>query len=121
TRSTLRVDSQPDVTRVALASGPNGGGPTAAGTLIFSPGSSELVVVANGLTPPAAGREYRCWVEIDGARAPIGKMFFGGEIAYWVGKVPEVGGLSAGARFGVTLVDIAGGGRPNEDVLVSAG
>ncbi|MEO5939552.1 MAG: hypothetical protein ABIQ76_01565, partial [Candidatus Limnocylindrales bacterium] len=32
TRSTLRVDGQPDVTRVALAGGPNGGGPAAAGT-----------------------------------------------------------------------------------------
>ena len=121
TRSTLRVDGQPDVTRVALASAPNAGGSAAAGTLIFSPGSTELVVVADGLNPPAAGREYRCWVEVNGARAQIGKMFFGGDIAYWVGKVPEVGGLAPGARFGVTLVDIAGAGRPSEDVLVSAG
>jgi hypothetical protein len=86
---------------------------------VFSPASTELVVVAVGLTPPPAGREYRCWVEVDGTRAPIGRMFFGGSLAYWVGKVPEVGELAPEARFGVTLVDVASGGRPNEDVLVS--
>ena len=117
-RWTLRVDGQPDVRRIALASTANA---STAGTLVFSPRSTELVVVADGLTPPPAGREYRCWVEVGGARTPIGKMFFGGALAYWVGKVPEVGGLPTDARFGVTLVDLAAGGRPAEDVLVSRG
>ena len=119
TRGTLRVDAQPDVRRVALSSA-TGAGMDARGTLVFSPGSTELVVVAEGLTPVPAGREYRCWVEVDGARAGIGKMFFGGGVAYWVGDVPEVAGLPSEARFGVTLVDLAAGG-PAQDVLVSGG
>ena len=116
-RWTLRVDAAPDVHRVALASTTG----SAAGTLVFSPGSKELVVVAEGLVPPPADREYRCWIEVDGQRAPIGKMFFGGSLAYWVGEVPEVDRAEAGARFGVTLVDLSGADRPSEDVLVSAG
>jgi hypothetical protein len=57
---------------------------------------------------------------VDGGRAGIGKMFLGGGIAYWVGKAEEVSGLPSQARFGVTLVDLAGG-EPGQDVLVSAG
>jgi hypothetical protein len=117
-RWTLRVDSQPDVRRVALASATSS---AATGSLVFSPGSTELVVVAEGLAPAPAGREYRCWVEVDGARAPIGKMFFGGALAYWVGEVSEVAGLAPDARFGVTLVDLGPNGEPGKDVLVSAG
>jgi hypothetical protein len=118
TQWTLRVDAEPDVRRVALASAT---GSKAWGSLVFSPGSTELVVVADGLTPPPAGREYRCWVEVDGGRAPVGKMFFGGDLAYWVGEVAVIAGVPADARFGVTLVDLGDSGGPSQDVLVSGG
>ncbi len=116
-RWSLRIDAQPDVRRVALA---GSSGSTAWGTLVYSPSSRELVVVAEDLMA-VAGQEYRCWVEVDGGRAAIGKMFFGGDLAYWVGEVPEIAGLAPGARFGVTLVDLAPTGAPGRDVLVSAG
>jgi hypothetical protein len=115
-RWTLRVDGQPDVRRVALAASD---GSRAAGDLVFSPSSTELVVVADRLAPASAGHEYRCWVDIDGKRTPIGKMFFGGDLAYWVGKVPAVSGLRPGAAFGVSLVDLAQPGAPGQAVLVS--
>jgi hypothetical protein len=67
---------------------------------------------------PLAGHEYRCWLEVDGKRTPIGRMFFGGDLAYWVGRVPQVTGLLTGARFGVSLVDLSAGG-PGQPVLVS--
>jgi len=117
-RWTIRVDAQPDVRRVQLASA--NGGPTT-GTLVFSPSTTELVVVAEQLTPAPAGQEYRCWVEVNGQRASVGKMFFGGDLAYWVGDVPQVGGLPAGAQFGVSLVDLAAGAQPGQPVLVGAG
>ena len=41
--------------------------------------------------------EYRCWVESGGGRTPIGKMFFAGDVAYWVGEVPT-SRCSAGGR-----------------------
>jgi hypothetical protein len=115
-RWTLRVDAQPDVQRVQLASAT---GSQATGTLVFSPTSTELVIVADHLTPPAAGREYRCWVERDGQRSSIGKMFFGGDLAYWVGDVPLVAGLAPGAHFGVSLVDLGANGAPGQPVLVA--
>jgi hypothetical protein len=117
-RWTVRIDTQPDVQRIQLAS--TTGGPTT-GTLVFSPSSTELAVIANQLPPPPAGREYRCWVEFGGRQAPIGKMFFGGDLAYWVGPVPELAGVGPGARFGVSLVDLAATDQPGEPVLVSAG
>jgi hypothetical protein len=117
-RWTARVDTQPDVQRIQLASAT--GGPTS-GTLIFSPSSTELVVMADELPRPPVGHEYRCWVEIGGRRAPVGKMYFGGDLAYWVGDVPQIAGLGPGARFGVSLVDLAATDAPSQPVLVGGG
>jgi hypothetical protein len=75
------------------------------------------VVVATGLTPPPAGREYRCWVEQSGERERVGKMFFSDDLAYWIGPVPAVAGLVDGATFGVSLVDLEGATPESEPVL----
>jgi hypothetical protein len=114
-RWTLRIDAQPDVHRVALASTT---GTSTAGTLVFSRSTTELVVVADRLTPPPDGKEYRCWVETAGTRSAMGKMFFGGDLAYWVGKVPELAAVADGSSFGVTLVDRATGTSVGDAVLV---
>jgi hypothetical protein len=114
TTATLQVTAEPDVTRVGLAS------PTGAevnGTLVFSPSTTDLVVVADGLTEPASGLEYRCWVAVDGKRQGIGKMFFGGGLAYWVGTSPAVAGLDGEAAFGVSLVSAEGGTVAPDPVL----
>ena len=86
---------------------------------MYSPSSTELVVVAEHLAPATAGHEYRCWVDVDGKRMGIGKMFFGGELAYWVGDVKSVAGLPPDAKFGVSLVDLVSTDAPGEVVLVS--
>ncbi len=117
-RWTMRVDGQPDARRVMLAS-TDGSATTA--SLLFSPSSKELVVVADQLTPPPAGREYRCWVIVNGQRQPIGKMFFGGNLAYWVGPVNAVATLPANAQFGVSLIDLANPGQGSPPVLVGEG
>jgi hypothetical protein len=117
TRWTLRVDAQADVRRIELASATS---PSATGNIVFSPTSTELVMVADHLTPPPAGHEYRCWVEIGGQRSSIGKLFFGGDLAYWVGKVPEIGGIGSTARFGVSLVDLGANGAPGDPVLTGS-
>ena len=117
-RWTFRIDGRPDVQRVSLASAT---GSAAAGNLVYSPSSTELVVVADKLAPAGAGQEYRCWVEVGGARTAIGKMFFGGDLAYWVGDVAAVGGLGSGATFGVSLVDLAHPDVAGPPVLVSGG
>jgi hypothetical protein len=41
-------------------------------------------------------------VESGGVRTPIGKMFFAGDVAYWVGEVPNADSLPEDATFGVS-------------------
>lgn len=101
----LRIGAAPDARRVELV--PMDGS-QAAGTVLFSPGSRDLVVVSTGLTEPGSGRELRCWVEVDGQRRPVGRMFFADRLAFWVGRVDALAGLPDGARFGITLVDAGG-------------
>jgi hypothetical protein len=113
TVATIQVTGEPDARRVSLA----GADPGVTGDLIFSPSTTELVVVATGLTPPPAGREYRCWVEQSGKRERVGKMFFSDDLAYWIGPVPAVAGLVDGATFGVSLVDLEGAAPESEPVL----
>jgi hypothetical protein len=105
TAASLRVATQPDAANVALEDTGSDGEQEAAGTLAFSPGSRELVVIATGLPRPAEGREFRCWVEDDGGRRPVGRMYFARDLAFWVGEVEAVGDLTEGSTFGVTLVD----------------
>jgi hypothetical protein len=115
TSATLTVTSQPDARHVALAGVANA---SIDGNLAFSPSTAQLVVVATGLTPPPAGLEYRCWVEVGGTRQRVGKMFFGQDLAYWVGPAPAVSGLSSGATFGVSLVGSAGAALDTDPVLL---
>ncbi|HET9521806.1 MAG TPA: anti-sigma factor [Candidatus Limnocylindrales bacterium] len=109
----LRIDAEPDAQYVELASA---SGATA--SLVFSPTSTELVVLASGLEEPPAGQEYRCWLETESGRLPIGKMFFGGGVSYWVGEVATVGQAVDGTRFGVSLVPVGGDAVSGDAVLL---
>jgi hypothetical protein len=105
-RATLRVTAQPDAHRVALTS-TGAAGPE--GTLLYSPSSGELVAVASGLTPEGADQEYGCWVEVDGQRTRIGRMFWAGNLWTWAGPVTGLADIPAGATFGVSLGPVGGG------------
>lgn len=100
----LRVAGEPDAERVTLAAT---GGSGASGTILYSPAGRELVIVTTGLVEPPPGQEFRCWLEIDGERIKIGKMFFGGGLAYWAGDVPAVDATAEGAAFGISLTTTA--------------
>jgi hypothetical protein len=113
-RATIDISADPDARRVALAST---SGTSTAGTLLFSPSTTKLVVVASDLQPPPSGKEYRCWVEVDGQRANVGRMFFADELAFWVGDTPEVSGLPDGTTFGVSLTDVGGSSLDAEPVI----
>lgn len=117
TLATLHISAEPDAKHVQLAGPAN---PGLAGSLVFSPSTTQLSVVATGLTPPPAGLEYRCWVEINGSRVRVGKMFFSGGLAYWVGPAPAISGVGAGALFGVSLVSIGSGTLSADPVLLGA-
>jgi hypothetical protein len=95
----LAIQGRPDAQRIALTSTT---GDDATGTLVYSPATEHLVVLAQGLEQPPPGMEYRCWVESGGERIAIGQMFFAGDVAYWVGEVPASATLPADATFGVS-------------------
>jgi hypothetical protein len=113
--ATLDISADKESRRVVLAS-TNGGSPT--GTLLFSPETSKLVVVASDLALPPSGKEYRCWVLVDGQRKNVGKMFFADELAYWVGDTPEVSTIPDGTQFGVSLSDIGRTSLDADPVIV---
>lgn len=118
TAAAVALHAQPDVTTVTLAATPVSPTSEVSGTLAYSPGTSDLVVIASGLTEPAPGREYRCWLEVNGARTRVGRMFFGGELAFWAGRVDSVADLAPGTTFGVSLVDAAGDSLDGQPVLL---
>ena len=102
----LRLAEEPDAQRVALEPGsPAAGAAEASGSLLFSPRSGELLVLASGLPEPESGRVFRCWVEVEGERRSVGRMFFADDLSLWVGPVEGLDELGPGARFGITLVD----------------
>jgi hypothetical protein len=114
--ATIELTADPDARRVDLAS--TTGGETT-GTLLYSPSTTDLVVVAYDLARPASGQEYRCWVEIEGQRHDVGRMFFADELAFWVGKTPEVGDMPAGSVFGVSPTAVGSPSLEADPVLRS--
>ena len=115
TASTMQVTAQPDAEQVILAGVAD---PAMAGSVVYSPSTTQLVVVADGLEPPAPGLEYRCWVEVDGTRHRVGRMFFGDDLAYWTGRSAAVSGVTEAATFGVSLVDASGSSVDGPPVLL---
>jgi hypothetical protein len=113
---TLRLEAQPDAMRVVLVDSKPGGSP-GIGSLIFSPTSREVVVVASGLTDPGSNQEYRCWVEINGTRQGLGRMYYGSDLAYWVGSVDALAAMKPGATFGISVADTRGSNVPDPAIL----
>ena len=117
TATTLRVQAQPDAIRVALVATPDA--PRADGTLLFSPSSGELVMIATDLEPAAPGDEYGCWVEAGGTRERIGRMYWAGELWTWAGPVAGLDDLPPDAVFGVSIGPV--GGSPDSVPVLTGG
>jgi hypothetical protein len=113
---TIRLDSQPDVRRVLLTAAP-AGQPGQVGSLLFSSASRQIVVVADGLTEPLPGQEYRCWLEVQGRRLRLGRMYLSGDLAYWAGDAPALAVVPAGSIFGVSLVESIDAASSNPPML----
>ncbi|MEZ0239532.1 MAG: anti-sigma factor [Chloroflexota bacterium] len=115
TSATLAITAEPDAERVSLAS--TDGSPIY-GSLLFSPSTTELVVVADGLSLPPEGQEYRCWLLVDGTRTDVGKMFFADDLAFWAGDTPEVASVSDGTTFGVSLTEVDAPSLDGDPIIV---
>ena len=108
---TMRLTAAADTRRVELA-GPGG----ATGSLLFSPSSDELVVVATGLADPGHEVAIRCWVEQNGERMKLGRMYVSAGVAYWAGDAAGLDGIGPDAIFGVSL-DTVGDGVSGDPLM----
>jgi hypothetical protein len=88
-----------------------------AGSISWS--SNDLVVLTTALAPPPAGQEYQCWLREPDSGAVVGKMYFAGRTAYWIGSLDEWATFRIGpdTRFAVTLSPIGGGASNDPEVL----
>lgn len=109
----MRIAAEPDARHVTLTSTTQG---AATGSLVFSPGTGELVMIATDLVPEGAGQAYACWVEVNGERRRLGRMYWAGELWAWAGPAVGLADLLAGAVFGVSLGP-SGTGGSQEPVL----
>jgi len=114
---TLRLAGEPDSRSVALRSATV---PDAWGSLLFSPATTEVVVMMDGVAAPPEGREYRCWVRVGETTTRVGRMYFGGGLGYWAGTTPAVAAVPAGSTFGVSLVDVTSGTPVGDPVLLGS-
>ncbi len=81
-----------------------------AGSLVLSASAGRLLVTATGLGRPAVHAEYRCWVDVSGARTTIGTMHWDGSVAWWAGDVPVPANIPPGVLYGVSLVEVGTSG-----------
>ena len=94
---TIRVDGQADARHVAMRPTTADGGST--GTLIFSPSSTDVVVVAEGLATRRRARNTAAGSRrtVSGTDRPdVPRQ----GLAYWVGTAPALGGVGDGSTFG---------------------
>lgn len=111
TQETAAVLAAGDARQIALV-----GDGEASGVLALSPSADRVVVAAAGLPAPAPGEEYRCWVEVGGARTVLGTMWWAGDVAWWAGDVALPAVLPPGVRYGVSRVS-EGSSSPGTVVL----
>lgn len=96
----------PDAARVTLWDSAG----AARGSIVVAKSAGRMVAVAVDLPDPGVGREYACWVEVDGVRTRLGTMWLTGSVAWWNGPAALPASLGPGARFGVSLVTVGSGG-----------
>lgn len=80
----------------------------------------DIAIVTSALAEPAADRIYRCWIERDGVRSPVGRMFFAGATGYWTGSLDDWAEISFdGGTFGISLEPAEGAPDGNAPVLTA--
>jgi len=62
-------------------------------------------VLSSALAAPRPGEVYRCWLNSGGSGWAVGKMYFSGSTAYWVGSLDAWATFEIGPNttFRVTL------------------
>lgn len=104
-----RVLQQPGHRMVPLVDASGAAG----GSVLFDPGSRELVVVSRALEALPEGRQYGCFLEREGERTRVGRLKVVGDAAFWMGPMVEPGDAGrSGDRFVVVRDD-----RPETPVL----
>ncbi len=110
----MRVGAAADSEAIRLA---GAGDSSLSGTVLYSADRGELVVVANDLSAPPAGQEYRCWMDDGSGRRAIGKLYVAGAVATWGGELDWLPSAGADLVFGISLVDASSSEASGEVVL----
>ena len=103
TSATLAITAEPDAERVVARL--DGRLADATGRCCSRPSTTELVVVADGLTEPPDGPGVPLLAARRRDAQDVGKMFFADDLAFWVGDTPAVATISDGTTFGVSLTE----------------
>jgi len=101
-QSALGLVLDPTAIRIPMAS-PSG---TATGLVLVAPTDFKTAVVAAGLPEAPVGKQYACYVVIDGARVLVGRMAERGDVYAWTGTVDAFAGVAGSSigEYGVVLV-----------------
>ncbi len=112
-RETATLMAAPDAQSVVLRD--SSGVPR--GTLVAARSVGRIVVMATDLPAPGPGHEYRCWVETNGARTGLGRMWLDQTVAWWSGPAALPSGDAATMRYGVSLASTEGASGQPQAVL----
>jgi Anti-sigma-K factor rskA, C-terminal len=116
-QTTSQVLADPAHRAIAL-SAPAGSSSAASGTFAWT--RRDLVVLASGLAPPAAGQIYRCWAVGPSGTTPVGQMQYVDGEAFWVGALYDWASvdLPSAQSFAVTLESAQGGATQSGPVVL---
>ncbi len=98
-RETANLMAAPDAQTVVLRDAD--GQPR--GSLVAAQSLGRMVVTATDLPEPGPGREYRCWVEANGKRTPLGEMWSARDAYWWSGPAALPDAAPGTMKFGVSL------------------
>ena len=117
-RWTLDVDAQPDAKRIELASAT---GDETNATLLYSPKTSGLVVVAEKLVPRRSARNTAAGSRSTASASRSGRCSSAAISPTGSGTCRKSPGSTRARRFGVSLIDLASPQTPGQPVLVGEG
>ena len=98
-RETANLMAAPDAQTVVLRDAD--GQPR--GSLVAAQSLGRMVVTATDLPEPGPGLVYRCWVEANGKRTPLGQMWSASDVYWWSGPAELPDGAPGTMKFGVSL------------------
>lgn len=103
-RDAQAIMAAPDAEMVVLRTADG----SAAGSLMAAHSAGKMLVLANDLPSPPAGRSYKCWAEMNGKRTMLGGMWVTSGVWWWSGTASVPEDPDGSMTFGVSLASSDG-------------